>query len=87
MSRAEDVHGLRTDSMKALCCGSRASAVNLFVDNLRHPSRHRIISITVLAMKVEHIGPLAIYIWVRRLVLTGKVVAISRSRYLSVAPI
>ena len=85
MSRAEDVHWLRTDSMKALCCVTRASAVYLLVDNFRHPLRHRVISITELTMKVAHIGSRAIYMKVHRQVLTGKVVAISRSRCLSVA--
>ena len=71
--------------MNALCCVNRVSPVHLLVDNFRSPSRYRVISITELAMKVAHIGSQAIYMWVRRQVLIGKFVAISLSRYLSVA--
>ena len=85
MSRAEDVHWLRTESMKALCCVKRASVVHLLVDNFRHPSHHRVISITELTIKVAYIVPLAIYTRVRRQVFTGKVVAISKNCYSNVA--
>ena len=61
MSRAEDVHLLRTDGMKALCCVSRASAVHFLVDNFRGPSRYHVLSTTELAMKVVHIDSQAIY--------------------------